>query len=181
MGRRSIPARAGEPPSAADLKTRSKVYPRACGGTHGGCADVVNVGGLSPRVRGNRHIARRAQRLHGSIPARAGEPGCAAPATCTRGVYPRACGGTFSAVVTTATMAGLSPRVRGNLIADVDDGAQCGSIPARAGEPVVLKSFNRALKVYPRACGGTHRHRSATTSSTGLSPRVRGNLGAGSP
>ena len=51
--RRSIPARAGEPPSYTHSRTTQWVYPRACGGI--ACHDTHSSvsAGLSPRVRGN--------------------------------------------------------------------------------------------------------------------------------
>ena len=50
-----------------------------------------------------------------------------------------------------------------------------GSIPAYAGEPRRGGRRHPAAKVYPRVCGGTWRMRCSATSSTGLSPRMRGN------
>ena len=50
---RSIPARAGEPPSGSTSKKSQAVYPRACGGTHGRMGCCCLGWGLSPRVRGN--------------------------------------------------------------------------------------------------------------------------------
>ena len=50
------------------------VYPRVCGGTIAlGVAGLV-VGGLSPRVRGNRVAVASALQADRSIPACAGEP-----------------------------------------------------------------------------------------------------------
>ena len=49
-------------------------------------------------------------------------------------------------------------------------------IPARAGEPEDVLAYRHARQVYPRACGGTTVLQCAGTCSTGLSPRVRGNL-----
>ena len=49
------------------------------------------------------------------------------------------------------------------------------SIPARAGEPTDSGIRLHALKVYPRACGGTHPVRRIAQKYLGLSPRVRGN------
>ena len=90
----SIPAYAGEPPTAASHGSIPSVYPRVCGGT-GACnamreakpglsprmrgnrdggGDSVGWGGLSPRMRGNPNlIAKTAGRCR-SIPAYAGEP-----------------------------------------------------------------------------------------------------------
>ena len=127
---RSIPARAGEPPGIRNSA----------------------LTGLSPRVRGNRPIKAMLTRagrsiparagepyadrtsMNWSIPARAGEPVSREPRT-RRRVYPRACGGNLRppSLRHSGDMAGLSPRVRGNLsVASVE-----------------------ASLIYPRACGGT--------------------------
>ena len=50
-------------------------------------------------------------------------------------VYPRVCGGTTFSLGTSRTVYGLSPRVRGNLVATVLDTDGTRSIPACAGEP----------------------------------------------
>ena len=91
---RSIPARAGEPPNANQTDYEVRVYPRACGGTRPRAITTYRSPGLSPRVRGNRHRPFQRHDVRGSIPARAGEPDCAALYRITRRVYPRACGGT---------------------------------------------------------------------------------------
>ena len=54
-------------------------------------------------------------RAEGSIPAHAGEPGPRIAPEEARRVYPRACGGTSTSTLLAASMAGLSPRMRGNL------------------------------------------------------------------
>ena len=131
----------------------------------------------------------------GSIPARAGEPSTRRPCRTWHRVYPRACGGTLTAVAIAVAMSGLSPRVRGN------PGRQPGrrrtrrSIPARAGEPTPDLSAAYLYRVYPRACGGTGHDWSRPDLGAGLSracggtqygvhdvirclglsPRVRGN------
>ena len=74
---------------------------------------------------------------------------------------------------------GLSPRVRGNpQVPGRADWPQ-GSIPARAGEPERPGAARPAPGVYPRACGGTGKAGRSTSSTRGLSPRVRGNRPAG--
>ena len=111
------------------------VYPRACGGTQGRRAGENRMHGLSPRVRGNPGSRCGRWGCDGSIPARAGEPTPRPRRLRRLRVYPRACGGTGYGQPTTVTVAGLSPRVRGNR---EDRGRRTlgrGSIPARAGEP----------------------------------------------
>ena len=71
---RSIPARAGEPPSRPWPRPSARVYPRTCGGTPRVPGLPVQVSGLSPHVRGNLRRPERHRPGRGSIPARAGEP-----------------------------------------------------------------------------------------------------------
>ena len=152
---RSIPARAGEPQSMNPAALASAVYPRACGGTPADRRDTRPVEGLSPRVRGNRWAAIRRPDCHGSIPARAGEPRSAGVTRASVAVYPRACGGTHERYTFQSRSRGLSPRVRGNLLALISTSPSTRSIPARAGEPPRWRRKTWTMQVYPRACGGT--------------------------
>ena len=95
--------------------------------------------------------------------------------SCRNRVYPRACGGTLAFTLIPLMFAGLSPRVRGNhALLDIDAEAR-GSIPARAGEPLIAAPLAIQNKVYPRACGGTPSRLGGPGRAPGLSPRVRGN------
>ena len=114
----------------------------------------------------------------GSIPARAGEPFDAGGAGRVCGVYPRTCGGTHQLPVLVLIVEGLSPHVRGNQIEFPGDGSASGSIPARAGEPECNSLSPRRDGVYPRTCGGTLGVILLALEGLGLSPHVRGNLGA---
>ena len=172
---RSIPARAGEPRPWRCAAAARGVYPRACGGTEPASAPHSAQSGLSPRVRGNPAATGRAIACPGSIPARAGEPGCGHPLRGSSGVYPRACGGTAMRARLTCGIGGLSPRVRGNPDHDAHPHATTGSIPARAGEPVPPLTDREIVGVYPRACGGTRVVVIPASAVMGLSPRVRGN------
>ena len=112
-------------------------------------------GGLSPRVRGNHAAALSRGRDVRSIPARAREPLAAARVKMPALVYPRACGGTKRVGVKKEPSDGLSPRVRGNRVPSLATFRDTRSIPARAGEPAVMRLPDPA--------------------EAGLSPRVRGN------
>ena len=70
-------------------------------------------------------------------------------------VYPRVCGGTFCSDWGEVLAYGLSPRVRGNLYQYCSIDVMEGSIPACAGEPLLLSCIVVLLEVYPRVCGGT--------------------------
>ena len=111
----------------------------------------------------------------GSIPACAGEPPWSAPATPSKRVYPRVCGGTDIPALIDRLREGLSPRVRGNPISHIGAADTVRSIPACAGEPDRRTLGAGVLRVYPRVCGGTDGARSPHHLHQGLSPRVRGN------
>ena len=152
---RSIPACAGEPPSASLLPARLGVYPRVCGGTG--------------------RPAKRSDIRWRSIPACAGEPIRAKTSGIGRRVYPRVCGGTRAIAASQWLWTGLSPRVRGNLQIIGQVFGQRGSIPACAGEPESAVDRMFSTKVYPRVCGGTGGRVRDAGDECGLSPRVRGN------
>ena len=173
--RGSIPAGAGEPARPAPSGSRGRVYPRGCGGTVPGNGPRDRAGGLSPRVRGNRPGGLPRRRLHGSIPAGAGEPAGGSWCLAERRVYPRGCGGTPSAPPETPTVVGLSPRVRGNPKRRTGPPSAPGSIPAGAGEPKLPGRKSKRVRVYPRGCGGTRPMTPRPGEHRGLSPRVRGN------
>ena len=172
---RSIPACAGEPLPPWLSDDDGKVYPRVCGGTGRSDDRAGNEEGLSPRVRGNHPAPRLRVRLVGSIPACAGEPHRVVWRCAAGGVYPRVCGGTCCGRTRRVLSAGLSPRVRGNLVACIPTVGGDRSIPACAGEPSPSRARKRPVSVYPRVCGGTWIARMLTACRRGLSPRVRGN------
>ena len=134
--------------------------------------------GLSPRVRGNRHVSASASSGARSIPACAGEPPARFRAGRQDEVYPRVCGGTTALSSALPRLRGLSPRVRGNHCGKRQRCAAQRSIPACAGEPPGSSTPGGTPRVYPRVCGGTEYAAGTINSKVGLSPRVRGNLPA---
>ena len=194
--RGSIPACAGEPSPPTSPPPRTPVYPRVCGGTQvtpqplgrpcglsprvRGTVRFVGAPypapGLSPRVRGNPNAIAITPVISGSIPACAGEPGKRTPRAALFTVYPRVCGGTLAEEVAWESAAGLSPRVRGNLMGGRAGVGSERSIPACAGEPIARRLPLTKEPVYPRVCGGTDQENTGSPLSGGLSPRVRGNL-----
>ena len=172
----SIPAYAGEPVSVGPLLSCSRVYPRVCGGTRPQQRPRRRPQGLSPRMRGNRCRQRPQVSYDRSIPAYAGEPRLRPSAQRVAKVYPRVCGGTDAGVTAGGKDDGLSPRMRGNLSHHAHHPELHGSIPAYAGEPIIVAGRNAADTVYPRVCGGTGRPFDMGISGIGLSPRMRGNL-----
>ena len=97
-----------------------------------------------------------------SIPACAGEPPPTSSPSAGQAVYPRVCGGTICIGHMVNELEGLSPRVRGNPQPGRYAGYLVRSIPACAGEPLAVASFNTECGVYPRVCGGTAVCSSAT-------------------
>ena len=96
----SIPACAGEPAIAPSVRRWHRVYPRVCGGTVGALCQCAKPYGLSPRVRGNRADRIEIGEPLGSIPACAGEPLDKPMVYRRTAVYPRVCGGTAVASLT---------------------------------------------------------------------------------
>ena len=178
----SIPAPAGEPQRPCEDWYSPAVYPRACGGTQPETMTLGDTTGLSPRLRGNRHLHHQRRLYKRSIPAPAGEPRPNSRIVYPPRVYPRACGGTNRRVRGVSARMGLSPRLRGNLLVPATPPIVTGSIPAPAGEPFSLDRPARNSTVYPRACGGTVSCEALVKGADGLSPRLRGNLsGRGRP
>ena len=171
----SIPACAGEPDRQRHAVGLRRVYPRVCGGTFDVAVFYTPLRGLSPRVRGNLPIYGQWCWTKGSIPACAGEPGSLTCPPPQLRVYPRVCGGTLRDQRFMRLWEGLSPRVRGNLAILGLHQTHLGSIPACAGEPAKGEDNRRGHGVYPRVCGGTVFGLTARTTTSGLSPRVRGN------
>ena len=171
----SIPAGAGKPSRPSRMTGWCGVYPRGCGETLGKSYLRSRFQGLSPRVRGNRSSPDAVERRRGSIPAGAGKPVRTAAQGWPRRVYPRGCGETFRAERGPPALAGLSPRVRGNLARHGPPLERPGSIPAGAGKPIGSRRSASFSRVYPRGCGETPYLTRAVAALRGLSPRVRGN------
>ena len=110
----SIPAWAGEPYDVGSPALTRKVYPRVGGGTVIMQGAPTTSVGLSPRGRGNLHLACHPAAVDGSIPAWAGEPSCSMDSIIGSSVYPRVGGGTYQTATAHRHESGLSPRGRGN-------------------------------------------------------------------
>ena len=172
----SIPAGAGEPATPSRASARCWVYPRGCGGAGYESMRQRRLQGLSPRVRGSRHVQRLALIRRGSIPAGAGEPTTDSRNSDRHRVYPRGCGGAVHRGCVPPSALGLSPRVRGSLALRRRPAKGHGSIPAGAGEPDGNRCCPPGSRVYPRGCGGAPVGLLWQRAATGLSPRVRGSL-----
>ena len=73
-------------------------------------------------------------------------------------------------------VSGLSPRGRGNPGVESFPEQDNRSIPAWAGEPILISLRPVSASVYPRVGGGTAGGSLDSKCAAGLSPRGRGNL-----
>ncbi len=100
---RTIPAYAGAPRAMHDYSNRGRDYPRVCGGTSDGEAQLLASRGLSPRMRGHHRPLAGHACPGGTIPAYAGAPAPRPGTAGHSGDYPRVCGGTSMPLWQTAT------------------------------------------------------------------------------
>ena len=112
---RSIPAWAGQPHYLGGCPAVLKVYPRVGGATRSTSSVSIHSRGLSPRGRGNQVHFLGLDPLPGSIPAWAGQPQLRVDVRGADEVYPRVGGATVAISCAIVSLAGLSPRGRGNL------------------------------------------------------------------
>ena len=111
----------------------------------------------------------------GPIPARTGQP-CVSPRTGShRGAYPRSHGATGVMPVTPLTATGLSPLARGNRLIDKSPLYPLGPIPARTGQPLLVRVIRGGGGAYPRSHGATVCQVNPHGRCQGLSPLARGN------
>ena len=171
---RIIPARAGETRRSHSTQPRFWDHPRSRGGN---LAEMVRADaekGPSPLARGKR--GRRRPRLFelGTIPARAGETGCAVMPVRMPGDHPRSRGGNGACGRRAYWPAGPSPLARGKRGRLRKRKIKHGTIPARAGEtshrPVLFESVGD----HPRSRGGNAAAWAAAVSDLGPSPLARG-------
>ncbi len=174
LGRGSIPAGAGEPPSVTMIANMRRVDPRGCGGAYVPLLASLNDAGRSPRVRGSPQDCTAHCWPLGSIPAGAGEPLPPCPARCPGWVDPRGCGGAPAAHLGAVALEGRSPRVRGSRSHRRRQRVHRGSIPAGAGEPTPKNRSRCHHRVDPRGCGGAIFRWPDGLPAQGRSPRVRG-------
>ena len=121
-----------------------------------GIVEIDCQRGLSPPVRGSPMSSRKMDATlprYGSIPARAGKPYEWRSRSGNPRVYPRPCGEAFRRLGNGKTVRGLSPPVRGSPRSVAGRSGQHGSIPARAGKPLLAPGGRSHNRVYPRPCG----------------------------
>ena len=171
---RSIPTCTGQPPQPSCRACACSVYPHVCGAD--ACVEMhlMYWMGLSPRVRGRiSGLGLDVARL-GSIPTCAGQTLMAVTLVPVTMVYPHVCGADDTLPVSTTSIGGLSPRVRGRPRRQAYAHQRRGSIPACAGQTLSLLLIIHLHAVYPRVCGADRFQSGNDGTCMGLSPRVRG-------
>src|SRR5437773_1139789 len=127
--------------------------------------------GPSPRARGIRLGPVLETARPGSIPARAGNPQRATRARRAAWVHPRARGESGLITSPTQLIEGPSPRARGIRAILTWLLVTKGSIPARAGNPVLREDRLHLNGAHPRARGESVTTKLAAPTSEGPSPR----------
>ena len=131
--RRFIPAYAGNARRCCPRRRRASVHPRVCGERRRGRAPQPLRAGSSPRMRGTLRLRFGDASADRFIPAYAGNARAPSSRGARRTVHPRVCGERRGAAESLADGSGSSPRMRGTLGRDCDDGADLRFIPAYAG------------------------------------------------
>ena len=114
---RVYPRRCGEAAAQSAPTTLVKVYPRRCGEALSLDEKVRFGQGLSPQVRGSQLEYVADVMRSWSIPAGAGKPQQIYPSNQQARVYPRRCGEAQLWDHMLRRRQGLSPQVRGSLVA----------------------------------------------------------------
>ena len=132
--------------------------------------------GSSPLARGTQEKGTHQRCVLGLIPARAGNtPLMARPSPAWR-AHPRSRGEHQSTNCSLTACPGSSPLARGTLLLYLDESAEPGLIPARAGNTGGTCPADSANRAHPRSRGEHPRRTIHTLISRGSSPLARGTL-----
>ena len=174
VGRRSIPAHAGETFFDHGATPPNKVDPRSRGGDAHNLAGGEVFHGRSPLTRGRQVMREADAGPSRSIPAHAGETGGSRHIQARAGVDPRSRGGDAMGAVASVTASGRSPLTRGRRRSSPFRYVWGGSIPAHAGETSRRSRTSSAQRVDPRSRGGDVKPRITAPPARGRSPLTRG-------
>ncbi len=170
------PFRAGNALMTATIPVEQAVHPRACGERASWASLRMSVAGSSPCVRGTLAMDRARVMPGRFIPVRAGNASHAMPQPQACAVHPRACGERRSSRLSSASLSGSSPCVRGTQsLRQLLPGCR-RFIPVRAGNALDAFRIDAGKPVHPRACGERGEVGGAHDRTTGSSPCVRGTL-----
>ena len=140
LGKRSIPAYAGETPPGLACAVATRVDPRVRGGDSSPPTAPSTRWGRSPRTRGRHGYRLGPVQRSGSIPAYAGETLDHDNFLSVVEVDPRVRGGDSPTPQKYESELGRSPRTRGRLRWRMPMRRSTGSIPAYAGETRLMNA-----------------------------------------
>ncbi len=174
LGRRFIPACAGNALSVACLSIVLAVHPRVRGERAFVTREFPRSAGSSPRARGTLFPSPQKFQPQRFIPACAGNATSLTGAVAAGAVHPRVRGERGFVKNKEVTIHGSSPRARGTRCGR--DGCRRATrfIPACAGNALKEKRPSWIVSVHPRVRGERMPLRSGKSRATGSSPRTRG-------
>ena len=173
---RSIPARAGNTVRPTLPAHRRSVHPRSRGEHFTLKPSIVPGPGPSPLARGTLAPAPCSRWVQRSIPARAGNTSGLAPASAYPSVHPRSRGEHVHYCARVAPCGGPSPLARGTPDPGRRGKSPGRSIPARAGNTLMLLRPPAPGTVHPRSRGEHQDPDLDNSISAGPSPLARGTL-----
>ena len=174
VGRRIIPAHAGQTHTWRRMTLAPADHPRACGANGETLHVKCGLNGSSPRMRGKRFVARHRVKVHRIIPAHAGQTRPQPPRHPVSTDHPRACGANPTLRRAEGAHVGSSPRMRGKRGLCGVRRLGCRIIPAHAGQTQTPHTLQRPPPDHPRACGANLTKSRNWSLASGSSPRMRG-------
>ena len=169
-----IPARAGNTLIQPLIGGFGGAHPRSRGEHTRQSRRQTITTGSSPLARGTRCRRGRNRRLHGLIPARAGNTLCNHCTLGVTGAHPRSRGEHCLRMGGRGFRAGSSPLARGTLRRDQLDSLRHGLIPARAGNTTCCARSGGGLRAHPRSRGEHLKPGYGEICAWGSSPLARG-------
>ena len=172
--RRIIPAYAGN--TGHDLASCFLMmdHPRICGEHLAVDRLALADAGSSPHMRGTHRLRERTGSAGGIIPAYAGNTRRPAGACGLERDHPRICGEHVIGFVSSVTLLGSSPHMRGTLFAARTSTMSRGIIPAYAGNTCTATSIGVKNWDHPRICGEHSPFSTIFAAAMGSSPHMRG-------
>ena len=148
-----IPARAGNTMGLTSSSYAARAHPRSRGEHPRITPRAAASGGSSPLARGTQSHSRCGERRPGLIPARAGNtPGSFTARQWSR-AHPRSRGEHPAMPAIRFFAGGSSPLARGTQLEEALGDAECGLIPARAGNTPALSPPATQPRAHPRSRG----------------------------
>ena len=173
-GNRFIPVLTGNSTLPAAVTCLVTVYPRAYGEQLPGSWLLLQLGGLSPCLRGTGLAVRPGHRGPRFIPVLTGNRIISSARSIKVSVYPRAYGEQPTALPPIVLMRGLSPCLRGTVLAPWRLVGIRRFIPVLTGNSPAARGRAKEVAVYPRAYGEQTESLGISVGNIGLSPCLRG-------